>query len=68
MKYWAEKNVGKRNHQKEGPFTTLSEAIDAFRKAHPFAGQDWQRASKRNQFMTGYGEFGAQFDIRWHDA
>ena len=62
-KYWA-----KRRKQQVGPFPTLAEALAAFREKFPYAGPAYAARAKKNEIMTGFGEFGPHFDIRWHDA
>jgi hypothetical protein len=62
-KYWAI-----RNKQQVGPVATREEAAEAFRAAFPHKGPEYMRTSKKCQFLTGYGEFGAHFSIQWHNA
>jgi hypothetical protein len=31
-------------------------------------GPEYMRASKKQQFHTGYGELGLHFSIEWHNA
>lgn len=62
-KFWA-----KRGKQIVGPHATQDQALDAFRAAFPFNGPRYQASARKNQVMTGYGEFGPYSDLRWHDA
>lgn len=68
MQFWAEKNVGKPDHRKVGPFPTRQAAVDAFRAACPFKGPDYARRAPKAQFMTGHGSTGALLALEWHDA
>lgn len=63
MKYWA-----KRGKILVGPFSTRDEALAAFRERYPFDGPDYMARSKTKQILTGYGEDGPWFDLRWDDA
>jgi hypothetical protein len=62
-KYWA-----KRGRKIVGPCDSRDAALDAFRKAYPVKGPDWKVNAKKNDILTGYGEFGPHFDMRWDKA
>lgn len=61
--FWAQ-----RRKQTTGPYETRDEAIAAFTTKYPFRGKDYEARAVKNQIMTGYGEFGPHFDLRWHTA
>ena len=63
QKFWAQKGI-----KKAGPCSSRADAIEEYRRIFPFKGKDWAASNFRNQIMTGYGEFGPSFDIRWHPA
>ena len=62
-KFWA-----KRKTKIVGPFPTREDALAAFYASNPFKGADYMAKAKDAQIMTGYGEFGPSFDIRWDYA
>ncbi len=63
MKFWA-----KRRRAIVGPYDTRESAIAAFIAANPWRGPDYAATAPRNKIMSGYGEFGPSFDLRWHNA
>ncbi len=63
MKFWA-----KRGRTITGPDETRESAVAAFIAANPWRGPAYAASAPRNQIMSGYGEFGPMFDLRWHYA
>ena len=57
-----------RRRQRVGPFATREEAVAAFVAAFPFTGPDYMAQAPRNKIMSGYGNGGAYFDLRWNGA
>lgn len=57
LQYWAS-----RKAKKLGPFDTREEAIEAGRALLP------KQPLHKDTYCTGYGAFGAHFDIRFHSA
>jgi hypothetical protein len=62
-KYWA-----KRNSDQVGPFASREEAIEAFRAAYPVKGPSYTRAARKNDILSGSGEYGPDFNITWCKA
>lgn len=58
----------KRRRQQVGPFETREQAVAEFRKAFPFKGPEYAHTAPRNKIMSGYGNGGIYFDIRWNNA
>jgi hypothetical protein len=63
MKFWA-----KRGRTIAGPHETRDLAVAEFIAANPWRGPAYAASSPRNKIMSGYGEFGPSFDLRWHHA
>lgn len=59
--YWA-----KRGRQISGPHASLDAAVVAFRAAYPV--KRGLERSRKHAILTGYGNGGPYFDIRWFDA
>ena len=59
--FWA-----KRGRNESGPHATRKAAIEAFRAAFPVS--ENKARSGGQKVMSGYGNGGPWFDIRWHDA
>ena len=59
MKFWAHMHT-MRKTSPLGPFATREEAIAKGREVYG------AKLTSRKQFLTGYGEGGAWFDIRFH--
>lgn len=64
-KYWA-----KAGKCLIGPFETRESAIRCMydRQADKRPLPDYMARARKNQILTGYGEFGPHFDMQWVDA
>jgi hypothetical protein len=65
LKYWA-----KAGNSLIGPFETRNGAIESMRdrQADKRPLPDYMARARKNQILTGYGEFGPHFDMQWVDA
>lgn len=64
--FWAK--CGKKQ---VGPFATREAAVDQYRETHPAKSERDRKnrmAMTACRIMTGYGNGGPWFDIRWHPA
>lgn len=65
VQYWA-----KYRKTLIGPFETREAALGSMydRMADKRPLPDYMARSQKHRVTTGYGTFGPDFDIRWHDA